>query len=59
MVVPTAHTTQQNYLIGLFPKMSISLVMMLMSITQSLYDSSQQAFHQKNQQEHDITLPKV
>ena len=45
MVVPTAHTTQQNYLIGLFPKMSFSLVMMLMSITQSLYDSSQQAFH--------------
>ena len=33
MVAPTAHTTQQTFLIVLFPEMDFSLVMMLMLIT--------------------------
>ena len=49
MVAPTAHKTHQKFLIRLFPQNEFfSLVMMLMLITQSLYDSSLQDTHHRN-----------
>ena len=46
MVVCTAHTTQQNFLIGSIPKIEFfQLVEMMSSISQSLYDFSQPDFH--------------
>ena len=47
MAVPTAHTTQQKYWL-IFQNQAFSLVMTLMLITPSLYNSSQQEFHHRH-----------
>ena len=45
MVAPTAHITQQTFLIGLFPEIKFSLVKMMSSIPPSPYDLSLCIFH--------------